>query len=367
MAENQEDRSREDLSEEASPYRLDEFRRKGMVAQSREISGLAAMLAAGSMTYMLYPAMGAQMAEFMREIFSTDMSPRLDLGGAHVLKNIFTKAIEVSVSIGLPIALAGFVIGALASFAQIGGIFSFDPLTPDLNKINPISGIQKLFSKRQAFDAIRLVIKIVTLSLVSYAVVKSEVIQAPFSMSGDPADLFNAYGKAAAAVFFILCLILAVFAAADFGLQRLEYTKNLRLTKQEAKHEYKEREGDPQIKARIKSVQREMARRRMMQAVRKADVVVTNPTHIAVALAYDKNDMAAPKVVAKGADFIAQKIKKVAADAGVPLVENVELARALFRSVKIGQFIPRLLYQAVAEVLAYVYRMNIKKNAKGFN
>ena len=129
------------------------------------------------------------------------------------------------------------------------------------------------------------------------------------------------------------------------------------MTKAEAKQEFKEREGDPQIKARIRSVQREIARRRMMEAVKKADVVVTNPTHIAVALKYERDSMSAPKVVAKGADFLAQKIKKIASDAGVPLVENVTLARAIHKSVKIGQVIPHNLYQAVAEVLAYVYRL----------
>ena len=152
-----------------------------------------------------------------------------------------------------------------------------------------------------------------------------------------------------------------MFAAFDFILQRSEYNKKLRLTKQEAKQEHKEREGDPQIKARIRSVQREIARRRMMQAVKKADVIVTNPTHIAVALVYEKASMAAPKVVAKGADFLAQRIKKVAADAGVPLVENVPLARTLYKTVKMGQYVPRNLYQAVAEVLAYVYRLKKKE------
>jgi flagellar biosynthetic protein FlhB len=133
--------------------------------------------------------------------------------------------------------------------------------------------------------------------------------------------------------------------------------KGMKLTKQEAKQEFKEREGDPLIKARVRSIQREVARRRMMNAVKKADVIVTNPTHIAVAIVYDRSKMDAPRVVAKGADFLAQKIKKIAADAGVPLVENVPLARTLFKSVKVGQQVPRALYQAVAEVLAHVYRL----------
>ena len=135
----------------------------------------------------------------------------------------------------------------------------------------------------------------------------------------------------------------------------------MRVTKQEAKQEAKEQEGDPLIKARIRSVQREMARKRMMQAVKKADVIITNPTHIAIALQYEKDKMVAPRVVAKGADLLALKIKEIAAQANIPMVENVPLARAIFKSVKIGQIIPRNLFQAVAEVLAYVYKLKNKK------
>jgi flagellar biosynthetic protein FlhB len=144
-------------------------------------------------------------------------------------------------------------------------------------------------------------------------------------------------------------------------MQKWDYNKQLRMTKQEAKEEYKEKEGDPQIKARVRAVQREMARKRMMEAVKKADAIVTNPTHIAVAIVYEKNSMAAPKVIAKGADFLAERIKKVAVEAGVPLVENVALARTLFKTVKVGQYVPRALYQAVADVLAYVYRLKGKR------
>jgi flagellar biosynthetic protein FlhB len=158
-------------------------------------------------------------------------------------------------------------------------------------------------------------------------------------------------------MFLTLFSILALFAVADFVMQRYEHNKSLRLTKQEAKQEHKEREGDPQIKARIRAIQRDISRKRMMAAVKKADVIITNPTHIAIAIVYDRENMAAPKVVAKGADFIAQRIKKIAADAGIPTVENIPLARTLYKTTKVNQYVPRALYQAVAEVLAYVYRL----------
>lgn len=357
MAENQEDRSTEDLSEEASPYRLEEMRNKGQVAQSRELSALAALLAAGVVAYAMAPQMQIKITEFMQEVFRADLSARANLGGTHVARNLLMKALYITGAIGLPVAVAGFLAGAAASFAQVGSIFSFDPLTPDLDKVNPINGAKKLFSSRMAIDGVRLIFKTATVLLVAFFLVRTEVLRAPAQVGMEPVSMMAVYAHIAKVIFLALVGVLTIFAAVDYAHQRWEYGKNVRLTKQEAKQEHKEREGDPQIKARIRSVQREMARKRMMQAVKTADVIVTNPTHIAVALVYEKDKMAAPRVIAKGADFLAQRIKKVAADAGVPLVENVPLARTLYKTVKVGQFVPRALYQAIAEVLAYVYRL----------
>ncbi len=360
MAEGGEDRSREDLTEEVSPYRLEEYRRKGMVAQSREVSGLVALLATGATMYALSPSMGKQLAEFMREVFRTDLSARVDLSGNHVLHGYLVKALGILAFIGLPVGLAGFVMGGFSSFAQIGSIFSTDPLTPDLNKINPLEGWKRILSKKQAVEAVRILVKLVAVLAVCYGLFKTQILQSPKWLDVEAESLFGAYGQVGKAVFLALIGVLTVFAAIDFGVQRWDYQQKLRMTKQEAKQEHKEREGDPQIKARIRSIQREMSRKRMMAAVKKADVIVTNPTHIAIALQYDRSTMAAPRVVAKGADLIAQKIKQIATEAGVPLVENVPLARTLFKTVKVNQSIPRALYQAVAEVLAHVYRLKRK-------
>jgi flagellar biosynthetic protein FlhB len=355
-----EDRSSEDLTEEASSYRLEEFRRKGQVAQSRELSGLLALLGAGAAVYAMAPGMGASFAELMREVFSAGFSSRTDLAGSNLAAQVLVKSLKVGLAVGLPIGLIGFVLGALGSFAQIGTIFSSDPLTPDLAKLNPIEGMKKFFTLKHLLESFRMILKMIVVVAVSYAIAKTEVLKSAIYMASDNESLLAAYGRAGAGMFFSLIGVLVVFAAIDFGLQRWEYNKKLRLTKQEAKQEHKEKEGDPLIKSRIRAVQREMARRRMMQAVKTADVIVTNPTHFAVALSYQK-DMAAPKVVAKGADFLAQKIKKIASDAGVPLVENVPLARTLYKTVKVGQYVPRALYQAVAEVLAYVFRLKNRK------
>lgn len=333
-----------------------------MVSQSRELSGLVALLAAGMAAYVTAPKMGESLAGYMREVFSADLSAHFDLGSPNVLRHALIRAMMVLGQIALPIGLAGFFLGIAGSFAQIGAIFSYDPLQPDLNKINPIEGAKRLFSLKQGIEGLRTIFKATVVFAVAYALVKHQVLTSNTWMGTEPETLLGAYGSAAKAVFLSLIGVLLVFAGVDFFLQKHEYNKGLRLTKQEAKQEHKEREGDPQIKARIRAIQRDMARKRMMAAVKKADVIVTNPTHIAVALVYDRDNHKAPKVVAKGADFIAQKIKKIAAEAGVPMVENVPLARTLYKTVKVGQYIPRALYQAVAEVLAYVYRLKNKNH-----
>lgn len=360
MAEN-EDRSSEDLGEEISQYRLEEAKRKGQVAQSRELTGMAALLAAGATLYALAPGMTQEISEFMREVFRTDLTARADLTGTHFLSQTMIRALKVLAVVGLPVAAIGFVTSAIASFSQIGAIFTFEPLTPDLEKIDPIKGLQRLFSMRQFWEALRLLVKIVVVVSVIYFIMKSEITSSPSRLELDPHAQMAVFGQNAWKVFLSLIGVLVVFAGIDFFLQRFQFNKGLRLTKQEAKQEAKERDGDPMIKARIRAIQRDMARKRMMQAVKKADVVITNPTHFAVALVYDRDKMAAPKVVAKGADFLAQQIKKLAAEAGVPMVENVPLARGLYKSVKVGQYVPRQLYQAVAEVLAYVYRLKNQK------
>ncbi len=360
MEENKEDRSREDLTEEASPYRIEEFRRKGIVAQSRELSGLVGLFAVVIMIYMMAPQIIADLAEFMREMFRIDQVAKQDFVQTQAFKNYLSKTLSVILALGFPVCIVGFVVGAITSFSQIGSIFSFDPIQPDISKLNPIQGLKKMLSLKQLMDALRLIVKMLAVILISYFLIKSQIFSSIGFIGMDPTHTLMGYGQVSKIFFFTLIALLSVFAGIDFWVHRFEFSKKVRMTKQEAKQEYKEREGDPQIKARIRSIQREVARRRMMQAVKKADVIVTNPTHIAVALVYEKDKMAAPKVIAKGADFVAQKIKAIALEAGIPMVENVPLARTLFKSVKIGQNIPRNLYQAVAEILAYVYKLKRK-------
>ncbi|MBN23230.1 MAG: flagellar biosynthesis protein FlhB [Bdellovibrionaceae bacterium] len=362
MAENQDERSREDLSDEPSQLRIEEMRKKGQVSQSKELTGLVGLLATGGAIYFLIPKMGEKLFSYSEKIFHVDEFAKINLLDQSVLFKILSTALKEGLYLLAPIAVVGFVLTVASSYAQIGSIFSTDPLTPNLEKINPIQGAKRFLSLKQVYEGLRLLFRGSIVALIAYYVMKDVAIQAPSEILNDPAGLPLKFFSVSKEVFFSLIGILFVFAGFDFWLQRWEYGKNTRLTKQEAKQEHKEQEGDPLVRSRIRSAQREMARKRMMNDVKTADVIITNPTHIAIAIRYDRNGMSAPQVVAKGADFLAQKIKKIASENSVPLVENVPLARTLYKNVKVGEAIPHTLYQAVAEVLAYIYKMKNKIN-----
>jgi flagellar biosynthetic protein FlhB len=275
---------------------------------------------------------------------------------------LLSLCLSQSARLVLPIAAAGFIAGVLGSVVQFGFLFTWSPLEPELDRINPIAGFQRIFSISSVVEGLKSVIKLVAVVSVTYLMLRSQLLGSS-SMAEMDSGAFMAYMSSTAfRLVGGVCVGLFIVAALDFSYQKYRYRQSLMMSKQEVKQEHKQREGDPLLKARVRSLQREMARKRMMQEVPKADVIVTNPTHIAVALRYDAEKMAAPRVVAKGADLVAQRIKEVARKNGIPLVENVPLARALHKSVKVGGKVPRSLYQAVAEVLAYVYRLKGKYN-----
>ena len=361
MAENNEDRSAEDLSDEASPYRLEEFRKKGQVSQSKELVALGVAVACGMTIFAMAPSLSKELMVFMKDAFTDGLSVKPGDQMQTIAAHKLFAMLKVFTAVGLPISLVGFVLGIVGHVSQVGFLMTTDPLQPDFSKINPLSGLKRLFSVKNLIETLRVSFKGIILVWVAYSILKTAILKSPELIFKHPTAIFEVVGDSGKTLFLSLCGILGIFASIDFFLQRRDFSKQVRVTKQEAKQEAKEQEGDPLIKARIRSVQREMARKRMMQAVKKADVIITNPTHIAIALVYDKDKMVAPRVVAKGADLIAQRIKAIAAEANIPMVENVPLARAIFKSVKIGQIIPRNLFQAVAEVLAYVYKLKNKK------
>ncbi len=360
MAEGGDDRDTEDLLDDPSQSKIDELREKGQVAQSRELTAVLVFLATASSLYAFAPGMVRDVMAYMRETFETTQYTKVDFTQGNFIGESLLKALKLMVLVSLPVAASGFVVGILASFVQVGSVFTVEPIQPNFEKIDPIKGFFRVFSMRTIWEGVRLVVKMTIAVAIAVSIVKAEIYIAPMRMFSDPKSLISAFGESSKSVFFGLSAIFLVFAAVDWWMQRREWLKQVRLTKQEAKEEAKERDGNPQMKARVKSVQREMSRKRMMSAIKTADVIVTNPTHIAIAIQYDREKMAAPKVVAKGADLIAMRIREIAKEAGIPIVENVPLARTLFKSVKLNQAVPRALYQAVAEVLAYVYRLRGK-------
>lgn len=354
MAEKQQSESDDEKTEEPSAQRHEDFRKEGQVAQSKELTSLMVLLGTMAVMWGMGPSLTGDFMDFMRRIFAESAATELTAEKAGTL---LLLCLGQSARLVLPIAAAGFAAGVIGSVVQFGFLYTWAPLAPQLSRLDPLSGFQRIASMQSLMEGFKSVLKLTAVISVTYMMLKSELIASTSTVDMEASQFMAYMGTTAFRLVGGVCIGLFVVAALDFAYQKFRYRKSLMMTKQELKQEHKQREGDPLLKARIRSLQREMARKRMMQEVPKADVIVTNPTHFAVALKYDAEKMAAPRVIAKGADLVAQRIKEVARKNGIPLVENVPLARALHKSVKVGGSVPRSLYQAVAEVLAYVYRL----------
>ena len=354
---DQNQNSDQERTEEPSAQRLEEFRQEGDVSQSRELTSVFVLFSCLIAFYLSGSGIRENFFAIMRELFATSGTTTLTQATAG---NVLLMVLKALAQMILPIAGAGFAAGVIGSVIQVGINFTLKPLEPKFEKINPVQGFFRILSLNSLVEGLKSIVKLATVIFVTYLMIKKEIIASPAVIEMETNQLAAYLGTIGMKFIGVMCMALFVIAAMDFGYQKFRYHQRLMMTKQEFKEEQKQREGDPNIKARMRSIQRELSRRRMMQEVPKADVVITNPTHIAVALKYDSTEMRAPKVVAKGTDLIAQKIKEIAKKSGVPLVENVPLARALHKNVKVGKAIPRALYQAVAEVLAYVYRLKGK-------
>ncbi|MEE4356257.1 MAG: flagellar biosynthesis protein FlhB [Desulfococcaceae bacterium] len=352
----------QEKTEEPSQKRLDEARKKGDVARSSDIPS-AFILLSSMLVFLFFGSfMFSRTSDLMREIFMNMGTFQLDENSLFILFRMFVKQ---SLLILLPLMLAVLTAGFMANVFQIGFLITGEPLVPNFARLNPLEGIKRLLSVRSLIELMKSLFKMVTVAAITFFVLRSEIIVIPHLLLVETGNILSYISDISLKVILYVCIGLFFLGIADYMYQRWEYEKKLRMTKQQVKEEHKHLEGDPQVRSRIKGKQMEMARRRMMEAVIDANVVISNPTHLAVALAYDKNKMTAPRVVAKGAGFIAEKIKKIAAENSVPVVENKPLAQVLYKTVDIGRMIPPDLYRAVAEVLAYVYRLqNYNKKTK---
>lgn len=347
--------SDQEKTEPASSRRIEQAREDGRVPQSRELSAFLVLLAGVATFMMLGGWMKDHAVDLLRRALSFDHVQAFD---QYAMMHAFLLRTLDALLIVTPIFLVAMV-AAVAGPLMLGGILlSAKALMPDFNRMNPINGIGRIFSMHGVGEMIKAILKALLVGGVVYWVV-SRKYGTLFAMLMQP--LSGSLDTFAQVVLFALLSLIAgvaLIAAIDVPFQLWQYYKNLRMTREEVRQEHKEQEGDPQLKGRIRSQQREIARRRMMAEVPKADVVVTNPTHFAVALKYDAASMKAPQVVAKGMNQVAARIRELAHEHQVPLLEAPPLARALHRHCDLEKEVPAALYTAVAEVMAYVYQLN---------
>src|SRR6185436_2774019 len=341
-------------TEQATPKRLKEAREKGQVPRSTELSTAAVCIAAAAAIYSMGRMTAGQFADFMHD--SLSLRPETVMAEDAIWTTL-TSAGARALWIVLPILGATFCAALAAPIAIGGWNFSGAALLPQFSRLNPVSGMGRVFSTRGLVELGKGLAKVGVVGLIAWVLLKGLTPQL-MGLSAEP--LKNAIGHSVALAGYALLVLvcgLAVIAAFDVPFQLWQHARDLRMTREEVKEEYKESEGSPETRGRIRDAQKALARGRMLQDVPTADVVITNPTHYAVALRYDENKSRAPLVVAKGTELLAAKIREIATEAGVPIVEAPPLARALHKSVDIGREVPAALYVAVAQVLTYVYQL----------
>ena len=354
------DFDRESRTEEPTPRREEKAREEGQVARSVELGSCVVLLIGALVSAASGPAamavLRSTMSEALASVGKEDLTPARSI-------RLLADAGGAVGSVSGPIVIAVAVAGLLAAVVQVG--FGFYPmrLLPDFQRLSPSQGLGRIFSRRGAAELIKSVLKIIVVTWITWSVVTA--LQGQLQMLGltSPRDILDAGGADVTRLLLWICGALGALAVADFVWQRRVHRQGLRMTKQEVREELRQSEGDPKIRQRLRRAYRDLTGNRMLTEVARASVVVTNPVHVAVALRYDPDQMGAPRVVAKGAELRAERIKQIARQNGVPIVERRALARALFRGVKVGTEIPAALYRAVAEILAYVYSLQAKRGA----
>ena len=350
----------EDKTEAPTPRRRQDARMEGQVARSIELNSALVLIA----SLLLIKFSGPALVAHLRAVTTNSLTqfPTQDLTVGAVHSSLVRLLLQTGTAIA-PLLLGVAVVAFASSALQVGLVLSGKALAFKAERLNPISGIARMFSVRSAVELLKSIAKILIVGYIVFSFLRDKYSDIQSLVGGSYLTSCAVIGQLTWALLLRSAMALFVIAGLDYMFQKMQLEKQLKMTKQEVKEDYKRTEGDPLVKSRIRGKQRELSKQRMMQEVPKADVVVTNPTHYAVALKYDAENGGAPVVVAKGKNLIAQRIKEIATEANVPIVENVQLARALHASVEIGQEIPAELYQAVAEILAYVYRLSHRLSA----
>jgi flagellar biosynthetic protein FlhB len=339
----------QDKTEQATPRKREKAREKGQVARSKDLTSMSVM---GGILLTFYLG-GSHVINSLSDMTGQILSMQYGNDPLHVSKVAIIKGVQVVA----PFFLASVVLATVSTVAQ-GGIV-FKPLKIELKALNPVNGIQRICSMKGVTEFLKSFLKFAVGGWVVYFVLRKNLDVLPMLSAMEINELIRVSGKLMLEAFTIAFLLYLSVAFVSYALEKWQFERSMRMTKQEVRDENKESEGDPIVKSRIKSLQREMARKRMMQEVPTATVVITNPTHLAIAIKYEDKEMFAPKIVAKGAGAVAEKIREIARKHDVPIVEDKPLARSLFK-LELNSYVPETLYVAVAKILAYIYKLKGK-------
>ena len=348
----------DEKTEKATPKKRRDQRKKGHVASSKDVIVVASLIGCFYCLQILFPMIYESLRDTMIfQISAVESIEELSLGNLQMLG---MKAVTVLAKCIFPLGVISLAIGVVATGIQTRFNVTTKPLKFKLSKLNPLKGLKNMFSLKQVVELLKAVIKIIILGVILYGILKDEIVVIAQMMDIDPLSSAAYVLKEIVSMVLKVAMVFAAIAGFDYFYQRWSYEKNLKMTKEEVKEEYKQTEGDPKIKGKIRSLQQSMARSRMMQAVPDADVIIRNPTHYAVALRYDVDKDNAPVVIAKGQDLIALKIVEIGEAHKVTVIENKPLARGIYASTPLGGQIPAEYYGVVAEILVEVFRMNKK-------
>ena len=342
----------EDKTEEPTEKRRRDAREKGQVARSQELNTVFVLLTGFFALRILWEYIYTNIAEYTIYIY-THLAQSTSI---ETIREIFLGIMLLLAKTSFPIMLSILIIGLGINIFQVGWVISTGRIQFNLEKLNPINGFGRILSKRSLVELVKSIFKIIIIGSFLYSYLKDQIPFMPYLIYFDLARSLEEIADIIFTMVFKVIAIIMIMAVLDYMYQKCQLTQDFKMSKQEVKDEHKQMDGDPQIKGKIRRKQREMAMMRMMQEVPKADVIITNPTHLAIALMY-KQGMVAPIIIAKGQDIVAERIKQIARDYKIAIVENKPLARALYAATEIGDIVPQELYQAVAEVLAYVYRL----------
>ncbi|EIT85098.1 flagellar biosynthesis protein FlhB [Fictibacillus macauensis ZFHKF-1] len=345
-------------TEQATPKKREETKKKGQVAKSADLNAAATLLASFLALLLFGESMAEKMMNLLRVLLSKGLVLQPTEENVHLL---FANLVKDAVVAIAPVLVMVMVAGILANYLQIGWLFSMEAISMKWNRLNPLQGAKKIYSLRALVELVKSMLKISVIGGVTFFIIyrkKEELMK--LSQVSLKSSL-SSFGELIFEMGLFASILMLLVALLDYMYQKFDFEKSIRMSKQEIKDEHKKIEGDPKIKAKVKEKQRQLAMRRMMQDLPSADVIITNPTHYAIALKYDETKRDAPYVIAKGLDFVAQKMKEVAKAHNVTQVENRQLARTLYKETEIGDSIPEDLFKAVAEILAYVYQLKKKK------